>query len=74
MFWGRRCECVVNDVAISLRGSYQTFFRRLNPENLQGCIDDGTIDDFRPGEVTGNDGPTNSCPTTGGKQLVASSA
>lgn len=58
---GQKCACIVNDVALSLQGCYQTYFRQLNAASLGACIDDDTFNGFMPGEVAGQDGPGNSC-------------
>ena len=68
------CNGLVNDVAISLQGCYQTFFRYLNAENLQGCLNGVTFNGFRPGERAGNDSPSNMCLVSKEPHLLPRSA
>ena len=57
----KSCNCLVNDVALSLQGCYQTYFRKLNAENIRACIDNDPFNGFMPGEGPGVDGPVNIC-------------
>lgn len=57
----KSCSCLVNDVALSLQGCYQTYFRELNAGSLNACVDDDTSNGLMPGEQVGVDSPSNGC-------------